>query len=87
MSKRGKKKYNKVRDMNLVCLDCNCLFKECACTSTKRTTYILANGKELAHYFKTGLVPDYTAELMWCEGQPKPPPVPLVYPPQYGFKI
>jgi hypothetical protein len=87
MGKRNKKKYTTKRDMNLVCLDCNRLFRECDCKSSERTAFILANRKELEHFFATGLVPDYKAELLHCEGQKKPSPIPLTWPPKYDFKI
>lgn len=86
--KRKKKKYSAARKMELVCIQCKCLWRLCDCSADKNTdAWILVNGRELEYYFETGLVPDHASLILCGEGQPQPDPIPLEHPPVYGFKI
>ena len=68
----------------MVCAEHHKLWKDCKCGGDK-WTWILVNDKELAVFYDTGLVPDWESELLWCEGQPKPEPKPLQFPPTFSF--
>ena len=84
----AKKKYGGTRTLHLVCVKCRCLFKGATCEhGIDNTAWILADDKELKHYFNTGLVPDWKAFIHHAEGTKKPPPIPLEWPQTYGFKI
>lgn len=79
--KRKKKKYSSSRNMELVCVDCHCLWRFCDCNiDTGSHAFIFVNKKELEYYFETGLIPDHRALLYSSE---KPEPILLAHPPQY----
>lgn len=87
--KRKKKKYSGTRSMELVCVDCKCLWRFCGCSvDTDSHAYILVNREELEYYFETGLVPDHKSLLVWySETNKEPDPIPLVHPPEYSFNL
>lgn len=87
MGKKKKKKTSKKRTMRLVCLDCSKVFRVCDCKKPDKAAFMLVNNEEMEYFFETGLVPDYDAELMYAEGEPRPKPVPFVWPPKYSFKV
>lgn len=71
------KNYNKRREAHLVCLNCNDLWKKCNCPPVASTAWVICSDEELQFFFKTGLVPDYEAELWASEGSPAPSPIKL----------
>lgn len=86
MSKKNKKKTN--RSMALVCVDCRDEWKDCTCTADRNNAaWIYVTEQEMHHYFKTGLVPDYKAELAHYEGAKKLEPIKLIHPPEYDFNL
>lgn len=70
--------------MELVCTVCKTVWKKCPCV-LETGAWIFVNGKELEHYFQTGLVPDYRTELLCFADDPLPTPIPLIHPPVYNF--
>jgi len=75
------------RQMTLVCVTHRCPWKMCDCCPPETGAWIYVTKPELAHYCDTGLIPDHKAWLHYYEGGEVPAPIPLVHPPQYGFKI
>lgn len=71
-NKKKKKKYNNTRSLRLVCLEHRQRWATRTCGCEDSSAWILVSDNEFPKFTKTGLVPNWKAEINWVEGEKKP---------------